>query len=358
MQLNNYLKSKMHFIGAFSLLFGLASCGSYQYVGQDDDGIYRTTERTAESHEIAEHQEETPAQGSSYYQNYFKEKSQELDNFQDEDLYFTDIDAYEGDYDVENDSITYQGNYTGWGQDNSDVTINVYGGHLFNSIYGNRPFYPSWTYNYGYGYGSLWGYGYTDSYWCPPYYGSIYAGWNSWNYGYPYYYGYRNRYYGNYYNRYNSYYNGRSLAYNSGRRGSIYNNSNLTGRTINRRNVTNRNTTSRRSTAIRNSNRLTSEVNTTRPRRVAQSTSTRTKTRTSTTRTRPRTTTTRPRTTTTRPRTTTTRPRTSTTRTRSSNNSSVNRSRSSSNVRSSSNSSRSSSRSSSSRSRSSRKGNN
>ena len=77
MQLNNYLKSKMHFIGAFSLLFGLASCGSYQYAGQNDDSIYGSSERNVEYQEETV-KESSPEEGSSYYQNYFNEKSQEL----------------------------------------------------------------------------------------------------------------------------------------------------------------------------------------------------------------------------------------------------------------------------------------
>ncbi len=46
MQFNNYLKGKMPFIVLLGLLFGLVSCGSYQYVGVDSDGIYGDVPQT------------------------------------------------------------------------------------------------------------------------------------------------------------------------------------------------------------------------------------------------------------------------------------------------------------------------
>ena len=44
----NYLLTKMPFLAALSLMFSLASCGSYQYVGHDNDGIYGTENRNVE----------------------------------------------------------------------------------------------------------------------------------------------------------------------------------------------------------------------------------------------------------------------------------------------------------------------
>ena len=49
-------------VGAFLLL---ASCGSYQYVGYDNDGIYG-----AEGPVVVEVERATPY-NSDYYQNYF-----------------------------------------------------------------------------------------------------------------------------------------------------------------------------------------------------------------------------------------------------------------------------------------------
>ncbi len=374
MQLKNYLKSKMHLISVLSLLFGLASCGSYQYVGQDDDGIYGTTERTVDYQEIVEHQEEPDAQNSNYYQNYFKQLSQD-------DMVFTDIDAYEGEYDEENDSIAYQDSYVGWGEDNSDITININGGYGYNSMRWNNHFYPYSYWNYGniYSFNSYWDPMYYGSYWDRPFWSNRYYGMPYYGYGYGYGYGY---YYGNYHNNYyNRNYSSRRLAYNSGRRGSIYSNSNIVGIT-NREGVVSRNT-NRRSSTRTNTNTTNSRSNaTTNTRRsndrdLGNTTSRRTvNSRPRTTTTRPRTTTSRPRTTTNRPRTTTTNrprttatPRSNTTRSRSTTSSSRSNnrsssykpssSRSSSNARSTSSSTRSSSSSrSSGRSNSSRKGNN
>ena len=37
MQLYNYLKSKMQFIGTLVIAFAMFSCGSYQYAGYEND---------------------------------------------------------------------------------------------------------------------------------------------------------------------------------------------------------------------------------------------------------------------------------------------------------------------------------
>lgn len=337
MRLNNYLKSRINLVGALGLLIGLTSCGSYQYAGYENDGIYGSSERTVEYVEVAPAQD-TQNNNSEYYQNYFREKALELDNIDTDELIFTDIDSYEGAYEVENDTLDYEG-YGGWGQNSNDVTIN---------IYNNRPFYSNYWYPWSwrnrfypyYGWHNNIAFGYYYDYWYSPFY----IGWNRpywYNHYYPYY-GYSNFYYGH------NYYNRRSVAYNAGRRGSLYSNSNVSGIT-NRRNVVGRSATSgisRRSsissTTNRSNIRTTSE--TVQRRRVVRAGDN----------VRPRTTTTRPRTTTTRPRTTRsnntfTRPtrsstRSSTTRTRTNNNynRSSSSSRSNNNYRSSSSSNRSS----------------
>lgn len=271
MQLINYLKEQMPFMSISAAMLILTSCGSSQYVGQDYDGIY-------DSNEDANETEVVQTNNNSYYQNYFKEKSSEYDYITEEEEVFTDIDAYEGTYAEQN--AAQQESYAGWGQENENVTINVYSG--FNSgFYGYNNWYRPYGFGFGfgYGYGSPywnigWGYsGFYDPFWCPPY---AYGGY----YGYPYYRHYRNRgYYGNYYNR-------NSMAYHDSRR----------GRNLNRYHAVNR----RNTVAPRSYNNVTRpRVNTTRPR------TTTTKPRTTT---RPRVNTTRPRTTT-KPRTTT-RPRT------------------------------------------------
>ena len=302
MRLNNYLNSRINLVGAFCLLIGLTSCGSYQYAGYQDDGIYGTPERTIEVVEVTPTQE-TPNTNSDYYQNYFREKALELDNMNTDELIFTDIDEYESST-IENDSLDYQG-FGGWGQNSSDVTVTIYNRPFINSYYPwswrNRFLYP---YNGWYNGWAHWNYGYG---FYDPWYSPFYLGWNSpfWFNNYPFYgYGYSNFYYGN------NFYNRRGLAFNASRRGGIYSRSNLNGIT-NRRNFAGRSsnsTISRRNTAV-STNRVRSTSDAVQGRRAI---GTRDGVRPRTSTTRPRTTTSRPRTSTSRPSSTVTRPRTTT----------------------------------------------
>ena len=74
MQFNYYLKRKAPLAVLFGLLLGLVSCGSYQYVGVDNDGIYgngivQTQERVVE----------VPVENTNnFYKNYFENDSFEL----------------------------------------------------------------------------------------------------------------------------------------------------------------------------------------------------------------------------------------------------------------------------------------
>jgi hypothetical protein len=310
MQLYDYLKPKMHFIGLFAVAITMVSCGSYQYAGYEDDSIYGRTERTVDYAN-----NESSADNSLYYKDYFKEKTEQYAGISDDsDVIFTDIDSYEGVASDENDTI-YDGNYAGWGENNSDVTINIYGGHAFNSIWWNRPYYTSWGWNYGYGYGNLWGYGFNNYYgWNRPLwldfgygYGYGFPYYYGGYYGYPYYYG--NIYYGNFNGYYEgNYYNRRPLAYNSTRRGASYTANRTMGNTSRRSTINssntrrttvgdlNRRTTNRRS--ILNSNTNRRSINSNATRRI-QTNSTRTRpttTRSNNTRTRSNNTSTRSRT--------------------------------------------------------------
>ncbi len=254
MQLNFNQKSKMHLIGALGLLFSLVSCGSYQYAGYDD-GIYGASERNVEYY--TESSNEVPSsQNSNYYQNYFKEKSQELDYLSQDDVIFTDIDSYESNYEAENDTLVdAQVSYAGWGQNTTEVSINVYNsGYLFNNWW-YRPYY-----SYGYGFYNHWYnpyrfYGYSN--WYNPY--GYYGFYNWYN---PYYYG---SYYSNYGNYNNNYYSRRGIAYNAGRRGAIYQNS-YTSRLSNRALTSTRNSTTFRPRRTLNSNVRTNTNTVTRPR--------------------------------------------------------------------------------------------
>lgn len=259
MQFTNYLKSKLSFYVALSLTFIFASCGSYQYVGYDNDGVYGSEDVVYEQRSY----NEVPSNNnSSYYKNYFAEKSREFENVQQDVDIFTDIDSYEGDYNELEDS-TYVSGYAGWGQDNDDVTINVYSNFGFNNWW-YRP-YNRWSwyrpyYNWGWDY---YGFG-LDPYWYSPYYNGFrfygglgfYGGFGYhspyWYYNRPYWNGYRNHYY-------NGFYGSRNIAYNAGRRGSISNYSSNRTSSINNRNLTSLNrrssTLNRRSSTLSNNNR-------------------------------------------------------------------------------------------------------
>lgn len=132
-------------IAIISSLLLMTACGTYQQVGTDNDGIYSSTTPSVEQETYAE----VNNTGSNYYENYFKEKSSELELYAEDEV-FTDVDDYEGDY-VENDSVQVQReSYAGWGQENSNVTINVYGNSGFYNAY-YSPFYYGYA-NFYYGY--------------------------------------------------------------------------------------------------------------------------------------------------------------------------------------------------------------
>ncbi|HZW62129.1 MAG TPA: hypothetical protein VFF15_00645 [Flavobacteriaceae bacterium] len=219
---DNYFKFKYAIATLIALT--LTSCGSYQYVGSSDDGIYDSGYENVEYVESRE----VETQSNDYYKNYFKEKRMEYEAIAKEDEIFTDIDSYQSETYTEQDSLTndYRG-YAGWGSASQDVVINVYSG--WNNGFWWDPYWGygwnrwnrwntwnTWHWNMGWGY-----YGAFDP-WYSPYFG---FGWNYfgnpfWNgyYGYPYWnYGFGHH---NYYRT--------SVAYNAGRRGSGYFN---TGRT-------------------------------------------------------------------------------------------------------------------------------
>lgn len=232
MQFYNYLKMKLPFFVALGFSFVLASCGSYQYVGYESDGIYSNNEVTYEELSNTETETSTTNEDNSYYKAYFSEKANQYSEIpDDEKVVFTDIDSYEGEYSEENQAGDSQNGYAGWGQANSNVTIN----YIDNS-WGYSP----WGWNAGYGWGwNNWG-------WYRPW------GWNNWNIGYGW--GWNNwgwntgwRY--NYWcpPGFNGYYYNRGLAYHNGYRGSNLAYGRNRNSIISRRNTSN---LSRRNTSI------------------------------------------------------------------------------------------------------------
>ena len=234
MQLYYFSNPIRSFLRIFILIF-LTGCGSYQYSSIMTEDIYESGENV--NPQTAQNTAPTNAQ-SSYYQNAFSEKSNEYAAVNNEnDVLFTDADEYT-DSSVENDSTN--NNYGPWGDNKTNVTINMIGGQSMYNLRGSRSNYPSWLMNYGYGYGNVfgygvnsWGFGY-DMYWARPFYQNLHNGlfFPYWNYnmgGYGYGYGGwpGNGWYGGY-SFYNNFYrnNNTNVAYISGRRGS----SNLSSR--------------------------------------------------------------------------------------------------------------------------------
>ena len=201
------------FLGIVSLF--IVSCSSSQRVA-DNDGIYTSNTETN-----TEYATESEADGkNNYYKQYFKSKSSLYEELPEEDVIFTDIEAYSTTESLDNEGYIvteeneYEEGYGSWGSNTSDVTINVYNTGWAGAGWG----YNSW-YGHGWGYGGWyrpWGY---YSYWGNPYWG--------WNVGYwggfynpwycpPYYY---NPYIYNGYYGHGGYY---AANYNRGRRNSDY----------------------------------------------------------------------------------------------------------------------------------------
>ncbi|WP_055446652.1 hypothetical protein [Lacinutrix mariniflava] len=224
MQLKKHLLSKLPTFAMVLFALGLTSCGSYQYVGQNNDGVYGEDERQ----EDVVRADAEDSGDNTYYKNYFKEKSLEMGSDRNEEV-FVDIDSYEGsyseDYVQEEDVNT---GYGAWGENNSDVSINIYNNGFNN--YWNRPYYGWNRYGWNRPY-SGWnlGFGGYGHYYSGYQYGGIYDPFWSPGFGYGYGYG-AGSYYGGYYG--GNGYGRNSLSYNSTRRGSTYGRNSVLGRRV------------------------------------------------------------------------------------------------------------------------------
>ncbi|MFA7444907.1 MAG: hypothetical protein WCY89_03110 [Flavobacteriaceae bacterium] len=189
----NFIKSKITLSVLYVAVgFLVVSCGSYSNSSYyDNDGIYSGS-NTAQRVELPEVTENQVAE-SRYFSQF-----QDDDYFQETDEpigIFTDVDAYYGDE-------SYSGGYAGWGNETSNINVNVYGG----SYWGWNGWYGSY-----WGWRPYWG-------WSSWYYPSYYWSWNwgiGWNYGWysPYYYGGYYPYYGYYYNNQAAYSGGPRNTY-------------------------------------------------------------------------------------------------------------------------------------------------
>ena len=242
-----FTKNLFYFLIVF---LTMASCGSYQYSGYINDGIYQN-DASLDQYGVAENNETKNNENNEYYKSAFNEKVLMYSDNESSDQLFTDVENYKT---PENDSIIK--NYGPWGEYKDSVVISIHS-YNNNSFWSNWR-YPSWMWNYGYGYGSLstWGYGY-NNYWSRPFpfYGGMYDPFNpfwgfydSFYFGYGYGYGYPYGYYP-WWRPYHSWYN-----YNPYGRSFDSNVSFVNGRRNSRNNVSSRSLISSRSNNLTNTN--------------------------------------------------------------------------------------------------------
>lgn len=206
--------------------FLLTSCGSYQYAGTSNDGIYGDTEQV-QVVVPTEVEYGTREENGDYYKRMFEEEAALYGEVLAENAVFTDVDSYSstGNYDYDNENSNYQGGNAPWGNDPDSYSINIYNDRFFGSY---NPFWDYWGPAY-YGAG-FWPGHYAMGFWGSPWgrYGTGFGfGYgNAFGFGFgvhPFIYGgfgYHNPY--NFYgNRYNNYRN--NVAYNTGRRNSVSN---------------------------------------------------------------------------------------------------------------------------------------
>ncbi len=185
MNFTTFLKKTNAYLIVFIGFSLVTSCGSYQYVGVYEDGIYGDSE-TQDYNVNTNNDVSENGSGNSYYSDYFKGKSNEYNN--DQEAIFTDAEDYDSSYSPNN---TANNNYAGWGQNSdSNVIINIqsrpnYGmGWGWNNWGWNNWGWNNWGWNTGWnrwGWNAGWNWGYPNyyGYWDP----FFYNGWNAPNWG-------------------------------------------------------------------------------------------------------------------------------------------------------------------------------
>ncbi|MFZ0489199.1 MAG: hypothetical protein WAM00_03070, partial [Salegentibacter sp.] len=119
------------------LLLLLASCGSYQYSGYTNDGIYGDSEQPEPEYEQSQYanqnnreaEEDQDRSSSSYYKNLFAEESAMYEDMANS--IFTDVESYSSndrqeEQDYSENPLAYSEGYAPWGQDPDSYTINIY----------------------------------------------------------------------------------------------------------------------------------------------------------------------------------------------------------------------------------------
>ncbi len=196
MQFKTTYNQKLPFFVALGLLSILASCGSYQYAGYDNDGIYSSGRESVVVENVKD--VTTTDTNATYYKNYFSQNQADVETIQEQNEIFTDIDAYEGTY-TDSTALETQTTqaYGGWGDTSESITIN----YINNGWGWNNPLWTTWGYGWPYGgwyggWGGGWGgWGYGDWYggwgwggwgWGAGWgYGGWYGGWGYPGWGYP-----------------------------------------------------------------------------------------------------------------------------------------------------------------------------
>ena len=275
MNFTTFLKKTNAYLIVFIGFSLVTSCGSYQYVGVYEDGIYGDSEAQDYNANTTNDVSESVS-GNSYYSDYFKGKSNEYNNNQE--TVFTDVEDYDSSYSPNNNTDSA---YAGWGQNNdSNVIIHIQSRPNYGIGWG----WNNWGWN-NWGWNARWNWGYPNyyGYWDPFYY-------NGWNV--PYWGVYGGGFYAPYRNQNVAYVNGNrnnSLSRNSSYRSSSLSNRSVLG-TVSRVRTNNVQSTST-STRQYNTTRPTVRTTTTTTRSVRSNNGSVTTTRATKTTTKPRTTT-------------------------------------------------------------------
>lgn len=187
------------FVGSIALY----SCGSYQNSSYyDNDGVYGVDTSTRTTYQ-KDHSNTTKY--ASQFQTMREEYATE-ETFTDVSNYVTPIDS----------SKTKSQSYAGWGNNQSNIVVNIYDNWGWNGWYGNAWGWGwnNWSWN-GW-YGNPWGWNGWNNWGWNSWYGNPW-GWNGW-YGNPW--GW-NSWFGNPWGWNNWYGGGPRVAFNNGRRGSV-----------------------------------------------------------------------------------------------------------------------------------------
>lgn len=153
----------LHYLASLKniVTFGLTSlvimsCGSFQGASYfESDGIYTSRNEVRQVSNSS-----TPQSSKSdYYSNYFKNAAEGSLDIAENDLYFTDNQAYTSEYSSDNSSVGVQNTQIPWGGKTTQTEIiimdtrpNLWG--LSNFAFMNSPFWNSYYTNpYRFGYG-------------------------------------------------------------------------------------------------------------------------------------------------------------------------------------------------------------